>query len=64
MNFFFLLSCSECAKHCTLCYNETECYECTQGFYLNEDGECEREYFTFELSDIKVVNRPCINHMF
>ncbi len=35
---------SECSKHCSLCYNETECYECTQGFFLSETGECEREY--------------------
>ncbi len=34
---------SECAKHCSLCYNETECYECTQGFYLDGSGECERK---------------------
>ncbi len=34
---------SECAKHCSICYNETECYECTQGFYLDENGECKRK---------------------
>ncbi len=39
-----LYTISECAKHCSLCYNETECYECTQGFFLTENGECEREY--------------------
>ncbi len=32
---------SECAKHCSLCYNETECYECTQGYFLTENGECQ-----------------------
>ncbi len=41
---FSYLSVSECARHCSLCYNETECYECTQGFYLNEDGECKRKH--------------------
>ncbi len=35
---------SECSKHCSMCYNETECYECTQGFFLNENMECERMY--------------------
>ncbi len=38
-NMGFLLS--ECAKHCSLCYNETECYECTQGYFLNDKMECE-----------------------
>ncbi len=32
---------TECAKHCSMCYNETECYECTPGFFLTEIGECE-----------------------
>ncbi len=31
----------ECAKHCSMCYNETECYECTQGYFLTEIGECQ-----------------------
>ncbi len=35
---------SECSKHCSLCYNETECYECTQGYFLTEIGQCERKY--------------------
>ncbi len=35
---------SECAKHCSLCYNETECYECTQGYFLNDMAECESMY--------------------
>ncbi len=39
---------SECAKHCSMCYNETECYECTQGFYLVENGECKRKFTTQE----------------
>ncbi len=34
---------AECAKHCSLCYNETQCYECTQGFYLDENAECKRK---------------------
>lgn len=48
-NHWFLLCClvifftSECSKHCSLCYNDTECYECTQGFYLNGVQECERK---------------------
>ncbi len=36
---------AECAPHCSMCYNETECYECTQGFYLSENGECMSEYY-------------------
>ncbi len=35
---------SECAEHCSLCFNETECYECTQGYYLTVSGECQRKY--------------------
>ncbi len=35
---------SECAQHCSLCYNETECYECTQGYFLTFSGECECKY--------------------
>ncbi len=42
MNCDFL---SECVKHCSLCYNETECYECTQGFYLDMNSECKRKFF-------------------
>ncbi len=34
---------SECARHCSMCYNETECYECTQGYFLTENGECQSE---------------------
>ncbi len=34
----------ECAKHCSICYNETECYECTQGYFLTDEGECESKY--------------------
>ncbi len=32
---------AECSKHCSLCYNETECYECTHGYFLNAIQECE-----------------------
>ncbi len=34
---------AECAPHCSLCYNETECYECTQGYFLTENGDCQRK---------------------
>ncbi len=40
--YLICFSLTECAKHCSLCYNETECYECTQGFYLDATGECIR----------------------
>ncbi len=33
---------SECSKHCSMCYNETECFECTQGYFLTEEEECQR----------------------
>ncbi len=33
-----------CSKHCSLCYNATECYECTQGYFLTPEGECQSEY--------------------
>ncbi len=32
---------AECSSHCSVCYNETECYECTQGYFLTENGECQ-----------------------
>ncbi len=35
---------AECASHCSVCYNETECYECTQGYFLTENAECQSEY--------------------
>ncbi len=37
-------SIAECAKHCSLCYNETECYECTQGYFITENAECQSEW--------------------
>ncbi len=37
---------SECSKHCSLCFNETECYECTQGYFLNNEMECESKLTT------------------
>lgn len=37
INYIFL----ECEKHCSLCYNATECYECTHGYYITESAECE-----------------------
>ncbi len=33
----------ECPHHCSLCWNETECYECTQGYFLDPLGICERK---------------------
>ncbi len=27
-----------------MCYNETECFECTQGYFLNEIQECESKF--------------------
>ncbi len=32
---------SGCPKYCSLCYNETECFDCTQGYFLSENGECQ-----------------------
>ncbi len=34
----------ECLPHCSMCYNVTECYECTQGYFLTENAECESMY--------------------
>ncbi len=42
-NEFYIFS--ECSKHCSLCYNATECYECTQGYFLNEIQECESKWW-------------------
>ncbi len=33
-----------CPTHCSLCYNATECYECTQGYFLTEKSECISKY--------------------
>ncbi len=41
---------SECEKHCTLCYNETECYECVQGYFLDTNSLCERKYIVSNIS--------------
>ncbi len=30
---------SACPQHCVLCYNASDCYECTTGYYL-DDGVC------------------------
>ncbi len=40
MTYFYF---TECPKHCSLCYNATECYDCTNGYFLNEIQECESE---------------------
>ena len=37
---FYLIGCS---SHCSLCYNATECYECTQGYFLDAGSECTSE---------------------
>ncbi len=37
---------SECPKYCSMCYNESECYECTQGYYLSVVGECRRKLYS------------------
>ncbi len=42
MPIYFL---TECSKHCSLCYNETECYECTQGYFMTEDAECQSKCY-------------------
>ncbi len=41
---------SECPQHCSLCYNETNCYECTQGYYLDFNEECSRKCFKSSVS--------------
>ncbi len=41
VNQIFLIT--ECPKHCSLCYNETECFECTQGYFITDNMECESE---------------------
>ncbi len=38
---YYYIYISECRQHCSLCYNQTECYECTQGYFLNAEMECE-----------------------
>ncbi len=45
---------SECSKHCSLCWNETECYECTQGYYLDSSEECQSE-FSIDIYNITLV---------
>ncbi len=47
---------TECAVHCSLCYNETECYECTQGYFLTEDGECQRKHSIHNTTPIPFVD--------
>ncbi len=37
-----------------MCYNETECDECTQGFYLDENGECKRKYLWHVLEKVDI----------
>ncbi len=49
-NVLFIIS--ECSKHCSLCYNETECYECTQGYFLNELQECESKFKSSNSAEI------------
>ncbi len=39
-----LIFLTECPHHCSLCWNETECYECTHGYFLDTSGLCERKY--------------------
>ncbi len=49
---------SECSKHCSLCYNETECYECTKGYFLSEIQECESKeilHSLFYLYNIQIT---------
>ncbi len=48
---------SGCAKHCSLCYNETECYECTQGYYMTEIAECQRK-FIYKFQRLKLLIEP------
>ncbi len=45
---------SECAEHCSMCYNETQCYECTQGYFLSENMECESK-LDFILKTLKCI---------
>ncbi len=46
---------SECPKYCSLCYNETECYECSQGYFLNELQQCESRFSIFNFKGVKYV---------
>ncbi len=58
---------SECSKHCSLCYNETECYECTQGYFLNEIQECESKFskdMIVQLSPNQDICSNIINYNF
>ena len=41
---------TECSRHCSLCFNETECFECTQGYYLDAGLECSRMLIVLSLT--------------
>lgn len=53
---YFVLFVSECSKHCSLCYNATECYDCVQGYFLTAEAECKSGYhvvwYTSILNDV------------
>ncbi len=51
-----VLTFSECPKHCSMCYNETECYECTQGYFLDQIQECESKFYMQD--DYKLQQHP------
>ncbi len=57
---------TECAPHCSLCWNATDCYECTQGFYLNDEAECERKclLLTDYITKWILTNITCITFHF
>ncbi len=40
---YLFLCIAECPSHCSLCYNATDCSECTQGYFITENAECQSE---------------------
>ncbi len=47
----------DCPQHCSLCWNATDCYECTHGYFLDDTGLCQRMYtiFTYYLMFVTVI---------
>ncbi len=45
-----IIDVTECSRHCSLCYNETQCYDCTPGYFLTENGECESKLRNLKLA--------------
>ncbi len=54
---------SDCPQHCSLCWNETECYDCAHGYFLDQEGLCHCKYTTLRYVTFYTMHKTKCNNV-